>query len=150
MKDIKGYEGKYAITSCGKVWSYISKKFLKPVPTHDEYMYVCLHKDGRNKCLKLHRLVAEAYIPNPDGLETVDHIDGNKNHNYVRNLRWMTREDNARRAQNKKIRCIETGEVFESATAAAKEMNISRGNISSTCSGRRKMAGGYHFEFVKE
>lgn len=150
MKDIKNYEGLYAVTSCGKVWSYRTEKFLKPVANQDGYMTVCLCKDGKQKVVKIHQLVAEAYIDNPDNLDTVDHIDNNKTHNYINNLRWMSREDNARRAQNKKVKCIETNQVFESAIIAAKEMNISRPNISNVCHGKRKTAGGYHFEFVKE
>ena len=150
MKDVKNYEGLYAVTSCGKIWSYRSKKFLKPFADKNGYLKVGLYKDNKKKNFLIHRLVALAYIPNPDGLETVDHIDGNKEHNYINNLQWMTQKDNAIKGNSKKIRCVETGKIFDSATIAAKEMNISCSNISSVCNGKRKTAGGYHFEFLQE
>jgi hypothetical protein len=58
MRDIKGYEGLYAVTSCGKVWSYRSKKFLKPYDNGFGYLYVNLNNDGKKKQFKIHRLVA--------------------------------------------------------------------------------------------
>ena len=57
MKDVVGYEGLYAVTSCGKVYSYKSKKFLKPLKDKDGYLQVNLHKDGEQKTYKIHRLV---------------------------------------------------------------------------------------------
>ena len=150
MKDVKNYEGLYAVTSCGKIWSYRSKKFLKPFADKDGYLKVGLYKDNKKKNFKIHRLVALAYIPNPDGLETVDHIDGNKEHNYINNLQWMTQKDNAIKGNSKKIRCVETGKIFDSARIAAKEMSLNNSTISSVCNGKRKTAGGYHFEFLQE
>lgn len=148
MKDIKGYEGLYAITSCGKVWSYQSKKFLKPAIDKYGYAWVNLYKNTQKKKITIHRLVAEAYIPNPDNLETVDHIDECKTHNYVNNLRWMSREDNSVRSHNKPVRCVETGEVFDSIIIAAKEKGLNQSNISKACRGKYKTCGGYHWEVV--
>ena len=73
MKDIKGYEGLYAVTSCGRVWSYRRNKFLAPATIKSGYNYVNLYKDGKKKFCRVHRLVAEAYIPNPDNLPQVNH-----------------------------------------------------------------------------
>lgn len=148
MKDVVGYEGLYAVTSCGKVWSYRRKKFLKPQKDRYGYLRVFLCKDGKQKMFKLHRLVALAYIPNPQNLKTVDHINGNKEHNYINNLRWMSLTDNIRKERNKKVRCIETNEVFDSIKIAAKEKGANEENISKVCYGERKTTGGYHFEFV--
>ena len=150
MKDVKNYEGLYAVTSCGKIWSYRSKRFLKPFAGKNGYLKVGLYKDNKKKNFLIHRLVALAYIPNPDGLETVDHIDGNKEHNYINNLQWMTQKDNAIKGNSKKIRCVETGKIFDSATIAAKEMSLDNSAISRVCNGKRKTAGGYHFEFLQE
>ena len=86
MKDIKNYEGLYAITSCGKVWSYRSKKFLKPGPAKNGYLQVGLIKDKETKRVLIHRLVAEAYLDNPNNYETVDHIDFDKTNNCLNNL----------------------------------------------------------------
>ena len=85
MKDIKGYEGKYAVTTDGKVWSYLSNKFLTPF---DKNGYERVELQG--KPFLVHRLVAETYIPNIDNKPTVDHIDRNKHNNCVENLRWAT------------------------------------------------------------
>lgn len=90
MKDIKGYEGKYAVTSCGKVWSYRRKKFLKPYIHGNGYPMVGLPHSP----VYVHRLVAEAYIPNPNGYTDVNHKDECKQHCWVNNLEWCTRKYN--------------------------------------------------------
>ena len=88
MKDIKGYEGLYAITPEGDVYSYKRKKFLKPGVNGIGYLYVSLCKDGKIKHYGVHRLVAEAYIPNPDNLPQINHKDENKENNCLQNLEW--------------------------------------------------------------
>lgn len=94
MKDIKGYEGEYAITSCGKVWSYKSKRFLKPKISKNGYMEICLSKGNQKKSYLVHRLVAKAYIPNPDNLPQISHLDETSTHNWVGNLKWATALEN--------------------------------------------------------
>lgn len=153
MKDIIGYEGLYSITSCGKVWSYRSKKFLKPQNNNKGYLQIMLHKDGNCESKKIHRLVAEAYLLNPNNYDTVDHIDFNKTNNCVNNLQWMSRRENSRKKRNvgsKKIYCLENKKIYNSQTQAAKELGLSQGNISRVCRGILKQTGGYHFKFVIE
>ena len=94
MKDIKNYEGLYAITSCGKIWSYYKNNFLNPYDNGDGYLKVDLYKDGKKHSYRLHRLVADAYLPNPNRLPEVHHIDANKANNSVNNLQWITKKDN--------------------------------------------------------
>jgi hypothetical protein len=92
-------------------------------------MRVGLHKDGKLRTIEVHRLVAEAYIPNPEGKKTVNHKDENKNHNYVGNLEWMTQKENnaygnrlkkigdktkGRSSKAKPIYCVELNRVFKS------------------------------------
>ena len=149
MKDIKDYEGLYAITSCGKVWSYKSKKFLKSCDDGHGYQVVTLYKNGNYENKRIHRLVAEAYLPNPNNLPEVDHIisvskDGKDN---VQNLQWITKENNIKKATRKKIYCRELDKVYESQTQAAKELGLDQGNISKVCRGIHSQTGGYHFEF---
>lgn len=88
MNDVKGYEGIYAITSCGKVWSYRRQKFLTPFYNTKGYLKVDLWKNGKVKTFSVHRLVAEAYIPNPDNLPQVNHKDECKTNNCLQNLEW--------------------------------------------------------------
>lgn len=148
MRDIEGYEGLYAVTSCGKVWSYRNKKFLKQYKKESGYYVVNLYKNKERKTKRVHALVAEAYIPNPDNLETVDHIDGNKEHNYIRNLQWMTRGDNVRKSCCKKVRCIETGQTFNSIKEAAEIMRLDPSHIGKVCNGKLNKTGGYHWEVI--
>lgn len=148
MKDIKGYEGLYGITSCGKVWSYKRKKFLVPTDNGNGYLQVLLCKNGKVKSYRIHRLVAEAYIPNTDNLPDVDHIDNDKTHNYVNNLQWTTHRDNCRKSKNKPILQFDLDGNFirewECTADVGKE--VSR-NIYYCLNGRTKTAYGYIWKF---
>ena len=148
MKDIKNYEGLYAVTSCGKVWSYKSNKFLVPKCGKNGYLYVCLCKDGQKKWYRVHRLVAMAYIPNPDNLPQVDHIDNDRTHNYVNNLQWITCRDNVRKGRNKPILQFSLdGELireWECTADVGKEVSK---NINNCLKGRCKTAYNYIWRY---
>lgn len=106
-KDIEGYEGLYQVSTCGNIKSlpkvrrngtgtYIQKeRLLKPSNTSTGYKKVELCKDGKRKSFKVHRLVAIAFIPNPDNKPEVNHIDGNKINNNIDNLEWVTSSENS-------------------------------------------------------
>lgn len=149
MKDIKGYEGLYAVTSCGRVWSYKSKKFLKPASIRG-YLAVTLYDEKVKKTKKIHKLVAEAYLlPPPKDMANpqVDHIDGNKEHNYVNNLQWLSAAENNAKGHKRAVRCIETGKVYESSAAATRELGLRRCAVSDAVR-RKQKAGGYHWEVI--
>jgi len=86
---------KYRVTKIGRVWSSKRKgKWLKP--HHDGYGYliVSLMKENKRYCKKIHRLVAQTYIPNPDYKPEINHINGIKTDNRVENLEWVTHKEN--------------------------------------------------------
>lgn len=154
MKDIKGYEGLYAITSCGKVWSYRKQKFMSPADNGHGYLHLVLtDASGNKKHHRVHRLVAEAYIPNPDNKPEVNHKDQIRNHNWVDNLEWATAKENVNYSSQKgkpkifsKIRCVETGEIYNSCVDAALAVQCNPGNIRNVIYGKQKTARGYHWE----
>lgn len=168
MRDIKGYEGEYAVTSCGRVWSYKSKKFLKTRKQRDGYYLVNLSKNGVSTTYQLHRLVAQAYLSNGEDLPQINHKNGDKSKNYVNNLEYcsasynqlhkyrLMRERgveitmNNRGCNAKKVRCIETGIVYASGKECAQAMGLDPSHISKCCRGIAKSHKGYHFEFVTE
>ncbi len=101
-KDIKGYEGLYQISNTGKVKSLKrimkSRKceeiIKKPSKLPKGYLKVSLCKEGKIKYYSIHRLVAEAFIPNPNNLPCVNHKDCNPQNNEVSNLEWISYKEN--------------------------------------------------------
>ena len=147
----------YLISDKGEVYSLYTKKYLSPRITRLGYAVVSLYQDGTTKSKRVHRLVAEAFIPNPSNLPEVNHKDENKLNNDVTNLEWCDRLYNNNygshnqkisKAMEKKVRCIETGEVYDSIAEASQNTHTHRTGISKVITGERITAGGYHWEYV--
>ena len=158
MKDVVGYEGLYKVSEDGQVWSVKREHYISQRLDRDGYLRCNLYKAGKIHTVFIHRIVAEAYIPNPEGKETVNHRDENKSNNCVSNLEWMTRTENcqygtgiARSAakRKKQVRCIETGIVYPSVTEAAAALDGHGANISACCRGKAKTYKNLHWEYVK-
>ena len=154
-KSIAGYEGLYEVSDLGRVKSlkYGKENILKPGKSGMGYRKVGLCKDGNLKQLLVHRLVAEAFIQNPHGLETINHKDEDKTNNTVSNLEWMSQEDNIRYSANKSVQMFDkkTGELlatFPSTREAERVTGINHSSISKCCNGKYKSTGGYIWGFT--
>lgn len=152
-KPIKDYPH-LLISRTGRVWSTTYDKELRPHLTNRGYLRVSLSKDKTVKNGSVHRLVAEAFIPNPDNLPCVDHIDGNKLNNRVENLQWISTSNNMRKACKGKgklgtpipVICVETGKVYRSLKEAANAHRIPSAIMSSLVKGEFDRYHGYHFK----
>ena len=166
-KDIAGYEGKYMVSSLGRVKSLNYRhtgreQMLEPGKNSRGYLTVALCKNGKQKTRCVHRLVAQAFIPNPGNLPDVNHKDENKENNRVYNLEWCDRKyninygtHNERMAKNmtgpkkaKPVLCVETGVVYPSAMEAERQTEAHNTHIISCCCGKRKTTGGYHWKYA--
>lgn len=156
MKDIKGYEGLYAVTEDGRIWSYKSKIFMKPC-TRNKYLHVTLSLNGEKHTYDVHRLVAEAYIDNPERKPCINHKDENTLNNSVNNLEWVTHKENNNYgshrekqiiSQGKQCLCVETGIIYPSSEEAARQLGLCGSNIRKVCRGKARTTGGYHWEYV--
>lgn len=90
FKEIKGFEGRYSISSDGEVYSHFLNRSMKLKITKTGYLRVHLRKQDKEKHASVHRLVAEHFIENPENKPTVNHKDGNKQNNSISNLEWST------------------------------------------------------------
>lgn len=157
LKDIIGYEHEYAVTENGKIWSYKTNKFLNPGKHKCGYLQIALWQHNKPKYYFVHRLVAEAFIPNPNNLPQVNHKDEDKTNNNVCNLEWCDRKYNMnygtmreRSTHNKakEIRCVETNVIYWCAKEAERQTGIWATHICEACKNHNKTAGGYHWENV--
>lgn len=156
FRTIKGHE-EYMIGDKGTVMNMQTKKFLKPVKGNNGYLHITLCYGKREDCM-VHRLVAEAFIPNPDNLPQVNHKDENKLNNSVDNLEWCTAKYNVNYGKcathrntpvvqmshdGKLIRC------WNSIKEASEFLNIKYQGISCVCRGVRKTCGGFRWKYLK-
>ena len=202
-RSIPGYEGLYIISDDGRIRNMYGLT-LRPATKPNGYLFLSLSRPVNDKKEKtwhhVHRLVAAAFLPNPENKTDVDHIDGDKTNNKVSNLRWATRFENThnentypkllahiakvnsnpesraksnawlrdpntraiRSAQQdykkRRVMCIETGEAFESITAAARHFCVSNSCVRNSC--ERRLKGNkstlsishnkkvYHFKYI--
>lgn len=162
---IKGHEDLYEVSNYGKVRSLFRyKKILKPIVGVQGYLYVTLYdRNKKQKSKRIHQLVAQAFISNPNNLPFVNHKDENVKNNVYSNLEWCTAKYNCNygtRLQriavknNKPILQFDLNgnfiKEYESITQASKELNNSLNDISQCCLGRSRTSKGYIFKFKND
>jgi hypothetical protein len=98
MKDVVGYEGIYRVSYDGRLYSVRSGRYLSLNKKPNGYVYAQLNVNGRARTVRVHRLAAEAFVPNPDGKPYVNHINGIKDDNRADNLEWVTGTENNKHA----------------------------------------------------
>ena len=174
-KPVVGYEGTYEVSNTGRVrsvgryirnnagskphWVNGSEKKIIINKYRNGYCELSLIKNGKEKKCKVHRLVAEAFLPNPNNYPQVNHRDGNKQNNNVENLEWCTDKYNKEHAwrtglatcHNKTpIICTQTNETFPSVAEAARRLKCNKREIFRMMSGNRKSVHGYSFKRVSQ
>ena len=158
----------YYISNLGRVRSErrINPIILKPRISRHGYKRVCLHTDDGRKWVFVHRLVAEAFIPNPANKPFVNHKDELKTNNTVDNLEWCTANENNNYgtrnyragltlSEKKKKPVVQLYEgkrlkIWDSALTAGKTLNINPSNITKCCRGYKKTTGGYSWEYARK
>lgn len=154
----------YYVTPDGHVWSEWRKKYVAEVVMEKKYHKVVLSKQNKSYNFLVHRLVAEAYVPNPDNKPCVNHKDCNPENNHYLNLEWVTHKENNNYAEHGRKNGLahakavlqidpkteEELQWFESTRAAARSLGISATNISSVCNHKPHYltAGGYKWKWA--
>jgi hypothetical protein len=160
-KDVPGYGGRLQASSLGRLRVVVSyTRILKPYVNRDGYHIGTLCIDGGKVRHGVHRFVAEAFLPNPDGKEQVNHIDGDKSNNRPENLEWSScQENNLHRCrvlgakcgrEKRPIVCLSTGEWFPSMTAASQAAGVPVHYIIKVCKHQRDSTMGLRFAYAEE
>lgn len=174
-KDVVGYEGYYQVSNFGNIRSVdrviysdklhigtkreLKSKMLKPYVNSHGYLALTLTKNSNEKSVRVHRLVAEAFIKNPNNYDQINHIDGNKTNNKVENLEWCNNQHNVNHAYKNGLtkhytRSIKQYDLkgnyiqtFESIAKACEEVNGNRANITKCAKGYINSAYGYKWRY---
>ena len=171
-KDIEGYEGLYQVSNQGRVKSLerkvdnghcirtVPERILKPNKTKKGYQLVNLWKEGKIKRMSVHRLVAKAFLPNPENLPQVNHKDENPSNNHVDNLEWCdaryninygSRTERMIEKQSKPVQQFTIDGSFVRewlSTNEAGRNGFHQGNICDCCNGNRKQHKGFLWQYA--
>lgn len=160
----------YEVSETGEIRSLITSRIIKQGTEPTGYKSVTLRHNGKYVRKRVHQFVAISFIPNPDNLPVINHIDGNKGNNHVSNLEWCTQMHNIHHAfrtglipvkkgeeaycygeknkHSRKILNILTGEIYNTVVEAAEKNGIPRTSLSSALNGR--MANAFNLDYLEE
>lgn len=152
----------YEVNQFGEIRHKKRQQILKPRRNPGGYLYVCFKVNGKNTNFAVHRIVANAFIPNPNEKQEVNHKDYDKTNNCVANLEWVSGSENKKHAFQKKENKDKRGKevaqyskngdfiaIYPTISEAAQKTNGSIGAISNCCRGRSKTSGGFRWSFVE-
>lgn len=157
FREIDGFPD-YEVSNLGRVCSFKGRypRILKPVKSSSGYLQVIMYTDRKRVTKTIHRLVAEAFLPNLDNKPQINHIDENKGNNVVENLEWVTCRGNCNHGtRNKRVTEARSKAVvqytpdgvfmalYPSIKEAERVTGIAKSNICCVCRGKKKTAGGY-------
>ena len=159
----------YIVSNTGKV-RRIGCDEDHSVRDRNGYLITDLYENSKRSTVRVHRLVAEEFVPNPHNKKYVNHIDGNKHNNNSSNLEWVTAKENCEHAwanclakpsrgmlgkknpnggrKGKPFRIIETGEIFNTLHECEKAIDGNNRHINDCLKGRQRTHRGYHFEYL--
>lgn len=167
MNPIKGYEGLYYITRDGRIYNSHNLE-MKLSKNANGYNIITLSKNNVSHTYIVHRLVAETFLPNPDGLPCVNHKDENKANNYVNNLEWCsvsynnnygTRQERVSKAQQNNFRSKKIGQysldgqlvkIWPSTGEVQRQLNYDKSNIQKVARGVKHTAYGFIWKYEEE
>jgi len=156
-------ETNYSVSDNGQVRNDITNYILSQ-RVQQGYHHVTISINKKAKSYRVHRLVAKAFIPNPDNKPYVNHKDCNKGNNNVDNLEWVTPEENSQKAveegrwsNSSRLRAVvqyslagDKIRTFESATEAARQLGLQQSKITDCCKGNRRRTGNYQWRYADE
>lgn len=160
----------YKVSSDGRIRRCDNDYEKVPRKNRDGYLITDLYKDGERTRYRIHRLVAQEFIPNPENKPCVNHKDGNKHNNDISNLEWVTEKENCQHAwatglakpsrsmlgrknpnsgrKGKPFRIVETGEIFGTLRECVEAIDGNDARINDCLRGRQNTHRGYHFEYI--
>lgn len=157
---LNGKETDYSVSEDGLVKKDTKNDYILSQSSQQDYKFVTLQIEGKQKRMRVHRLVAETFIPNLENKPFVNHIDGNRSNNNVKNLEWVTPSENTQHAvatglmnSGRKRAVIQynlQGEkmlTFESASEAARQTGTSQSKITMCCRRQRESANDYQWRY---
>ena len=178
INKIEGYEDilpRYWVNKEGQITNKETGKTIKWLISRHGYYYCHLWANNGNRYIRMHRLLALAFIPNPNNYPLVRHLNDIKTDNRLENLAWGTMSENIKdsikngkynqeaseKARNigrkisgtkcsKKVLCIETNTIFDNTKEAGDWLGVNRAGISGCCRGKYKTIKGYHWKYVEE